>query len=182
MIFRSTGIGPEAFAYFSNKGNITEQTVTPDDLAFYNEHGFFIQSGASYYLQRPEVLESNFYAWRVTGDTKYLDRAASAIGSFQKFLTDPGIAGFAPIQDVTNTNKTPDTNYYMDDTQSFWFAEVLKYLCVITVLCHRRQYLDSIPGTSLLTTPTTSVSMNVSRHTLSFSMLRLTAFCRGFQH
>ncbi|GJE85507.1 glycoside hydrolase family 47 protein [Phanerochaete sordida] len=122
----ATGIGPEAFAYFSNKGNITNQDVTAADLAFYEKNGFFIQSGETLYLQRPEVLESNFYAWRVTGDTKYLDRAASATASFQKFLSAP--VGFAPIWDVTNTHKTPDTNYFIDDTQSFWFAEVLKYL------------------------------------------------------
>lgn len=126
FLLPSTGIGPEAFAYFSNKGNITNQQVTSDDLAFYEKNGFFIQSGATYFLQRPEVLESNFYAWRVTGDTKYLDRAASATQSFQKFLSAP--AGFAGIWDVTNTDKTPDTNYFIDDCQSFWFAEVLKYL------------------------------------------------------
>ncbi|EKM58119.1 glycoside hydrolase family 47 protein [Phanerochaete carnosa HHB-10118-sp] len=165
----ATGIGPEAFAYFSNKGNITDQTVTAEDLAFYEEHGFFIQSGAFYYLQRPEVLESNFYAWRVTGDTKYLDRAASAIQSFQKFLTTPGLAGFAPIWNVTDTDVMLNTNYFMDDTQSFWFAEVLKYLWltfddpnnisldewVFNTECHPLQAPPELPqyGSGQLTTP-----------------------------
>ena len=117
---QSTGIGPEAFAYFSNKGNFTGQTVDSDTLAFYNAQGFFIQSGAEYYFQRPEVLESNFYAWRATGNTIYLDRAAAAIKSFQEFLPAP--AGFAGIWDVTDTSKS--VNNFIDDTESFWFAEV----------------------------------------------------------
>lgn len=124
IIFFRTGIGPEAFAYFSNKGNNTGQTVTAADLAFFDEHGFFIESGSEFYLLRPEVLESNFYAWRVTGDTVYLDRAASAISSFQKFLSAP--AGFAGLNNVSDTVKS-DSNF-IDDTESFWFAEVLKYL------------------------------------------------------
>ncbi len=114
----------EAFAYFSNKGNVTDQTVTDEDLAFFNEHGFFIQSGAEYYYMRPEVLESNFYAWRATGNTKYLDRAASAVNSFQKFLAAP--VGFAGIWNVSDTVKSDDN--FIDDTESFWYAEVLKYL------------------------------------------------------
>jgi len=57
----------------------------------------------------------------VTGDQKYLDRAASAINSFNKFLKTP--TGFSGINDVNNPNTTK-----IDDTPSFWFAEVLKYL------------------------------------------------------
>ncbi|KAI0806206.1 glycoside hydrolase family 47 protein [Irpex lacteus] len=120
----ATGIGPEAFAYFSNKGNVTNQSPTDADLAFYNEHGFFIQHGAEYYYMRPEVLESNFYAWRLTGDTKYLDRAASAVASFQKYLAAP--AGFAGIWNVSDTVTSNDN--FIDDSESFWYAEVLKYL------------------------------------------------------
>lgn len=85
------------------------------------EHGYYIT--AADYIQRPEVLESNFYAWRVTGDTKYLDRARDAIKSFNKYLSTPSGTGFAGINDVNN----PETTQ-IDDTESFWFAEVLKYL------------------------------------------------------
>jgi len=116
-----TGIGMEQFGYFSSDGNFTGATPTADDLAFYAEHGFFLYPGAEYYLMRPEVLESNFYAWRVTGDTKYLDRASSAIASFSKWLKAP--AGFAGIW---NTNESDSG--FIDDMESFWFAEVLKYL------------------------------------------------------
>jgi mannosyl-oligosaccharide alpha-1,2-mannosidase len=69
------------------------------------------------------VLESNFYAWRVTGDQKYLDRAHSAVESFNKYLSTPKSTGFAGINDVNNRDTTQ-----IDETESFWFAEVLKYL------------------------------------------------------
>ncbi|KAI0078383.1 glycoside hydrolase family 47 protein [Panus rudis PR-1116 ss-1] len=116
-----TGIGPEAFGFFSSDGNFTGSSPSADDIAFYNEHGFFILPGSSDYFLRPEVLESNFYAWRVTGDRKFLDRAAAAIDSFNKFLKAP--AGFAGIGNVNEANSG-----FIDDMESFWFAEVLKYL------------------------------------------------------
>ncbi|KAJ6623543.1 glycoside hydrolase family 47 protein [Mycena sp. CBHHK59/15] len=117
-----TGIGPEGFAYASADGNYTSfPDPSADDLAFYNEHGFYILY--SDYIMRPEVLESNFYAWRATGDTKYLDNAARAIDSFNTYLT--ATIGFAGIDDVNNKNSTK-----IDDMESFWFAEVLKYLFV----------------------------------------------------
>jgi mannosyl-oligosaccharide alpha-1,2-mannosidase len=116
--FYRSGIGPEAFAYVSADGDFTGSIIAPDQLNFYKEHGFYITS--SYYILRPEVLESNFYAYRVTGDPKYLDRAATAIDAFNRYLrTDTGYAG---LNDVDNPRRR------IDDTETFWFSEVLKYL------------------------------------------------------
>jgi len=115
-----TGIGPEVFAYISSDGDFTGGSPpNADQLAFFNKHGYYIT--VSDYILRPEVLESNFYAYRVTGDSKYLDRAASAINSFNQFLQTP--TGFAGLNDVNDVKSTK-----IDDTESFWFAEVLKYL------------------------------------------------------
>ncbi|PFH48014.1 glycoside hydrolase family 47 protein [Amanita thiersii Skay4041] len=117
----ATGIGPEVFAYISADGSFTGGgSPSPDQLNFYAEHGFYIT--ASDYILRPEVLESNFYAYRVTGDQKYYNRAVSAVQSFNKFLTVSG-GGVAGLGDVNNVNSGK-----IDDTESFWFAEVLKYL------------------------------------------------------
>ncbi|KAI0289404.1 glycoside hydrolase family 47 protein [Multifurca ochricompacta] len=116
----ATKIGPEVFAYISSDGNFTGDSNPSDDqIAFYQEHGYYITDAV--YVQRPEVLESNFYAWRVTGDPVYLQRAQSAVASFQTFLSTP--TGFTGIYDVNN----PQTEK-IDETESFWFAEVLKYL------------------------------------------------------
>ncbi|KAJ7851629.1 glycoside hydrolase [Mycena olivaceomarginata] len=59
----------------------------------------------------------------VTCDTKYLDRAAAAIAFFNKFLPSPNGVGFACLNDVNNPAAR-----FIDVTESFWFAEVLKYL------------------------------------------------------
>ena len=133
-----TGIGPESFAFVGTDGNYTGSSISADQLNFYNQHGFYITDAD--YIERPgsstpsfarcyptnvdiaEVLESNFYAYRVTGDQKYLDRAASAVASFNKYLKlDNG--GYTDISDVTKANSSR-----YDETESFWFAEVLKYL------------------------------------------------------
>ncbi|KAI9438671.1 glycoside hydrolase family 47 protein [Lactarius indigo] len=115
----ATGIGPEAFAYVTKDTEIANG-VTPEQVLFYGQHGYYITS--SDYIQRPEVLESNFYAWRVTGDRKYIDRARSAVKNFNKYLK-VSTGGFAGIDDVNDQHTTK-----IDRTQSFWFAEVLKYL------------------------------------------------------
>ncbi|KAG9313397.1 glycoside hydrolase family 47 protein [Chiua virens] len=116
----ATGIGPEEFAYISSDGSYTSGPApTTAQTQFYDQHGFYITLAD--YILRPEVLESNFYAWRVTGDTKYLDNAASAIQSFQKYL--PTTVGYTGINDVNNVTSTK-----INDMESFWFAEVLKYL------------------------------------------------------
>lgn len=119
------GIGPEIFAFESDDGDYTGngQPMTLSQTLFYEQHGFYII--APDYILRPEVLESNFYAWRVSGNTKYLDRAAKALQQFEKYLKVPGVGvtGYAGRMDVTNANSDR-----VDDTESFWFAEVLKYL------------------------------------------------------
>ncbi|KAJ7022761.1 glycoside hydrolase, partial [Mycena alexandri] len=109
-----TGIDPEDFASISLDGNFTGQPITADDIAFYKKHGFYITT--SDYVQRPEVLESNFFAWRVIGDTKYLDRAEAAIAPFSKFLPPPTGVAFACLNDVNNIN-----GGFIDDTESFWY-------------------------------------------------------------
>jgi mannosyl-oligosaccharide alpha-1,2-mannosidase len=120
LLYR-TGIGPEVFAFTSSEGAFTGGSPpTPEQIAFNQEHGFYIT--AADYIFRPEVLESNFYAWRVTGDTKYLDRAASAVKSFNQYLAIKD--AFAGLENVNTVNSDK-----IDDMESFWFAEVLKYLC-----------------------------------------------------
>nr|VWP00856.1 Cytochrome P450 monooxygenase BOT1 (EC (Botrydial biosynthesis cluster protein 1) (Calcineurin-dependent protein 5) [Ganoderma boninense] len=117
----TTGIGPEAFAFFSSDGNYTGSSPSAEQVAFYEQHGFFITT--SYYYMRPEVLESNFYAWRYTGDVKYYERAVAAYRSLETHLKTDTVA-YAPINDVNSA----DGGGFIDDMESFWFAEVLKYL------------------------------------------------------
>ncbi|CCO27119.1 mannosyl-oligosaccharide alpha-1,2-mannosidase [Rhizoctonia solani AG-1 IB] len=119
----ATGIGPEVFAYIGPDGNWTGSTSAPDreDLDFYRQNGFYIYSGYSYYDLRPEVLESNFYAWRATGDLKYFNRAVDGLNSIKKYCM-PGVA-VDGIWDVRSRNSS-----YINHTESFFFAEVMKYI------------------------------------------------------
>ncbi|QRV84818.1 glycoside hydrolase family 47 protein [Ceratobasidium sp. AG-Ba] len=106
----ATKIGPEVFAWVGPDGGYTGATPSAQDIAFYKENGFYVYNGYSYYDLRPEVLESNFYAWRATGDIKYYNRAVSGLESIKKYCR-PGV-GAAGIF----------------DTESFFFAEVMKYI------------------------------------------------------
>ena len=65
------------------------------DVSFYKKHGFYIFNSGSDCILRPEVLESNFYAFRATGDMKYLDRARQTLSAFNKVLSvrSGGFAG-----------------------------------------------------------------------------------------
>ena len=117
ILYRSsTGIGPEKFAY-------GPEDVPDNQQQFYQQHGYFITDPT--YIQRAEVLESNFYAFRVTGEPKYLERASIAVKSFQTYL-NVTTGGFAGLEDVNNTNTDK-----IDATESYWFAETLKYMCVL---------------------------------------------------
>lgn len=94
----------------------------------------------------------------MTGDTKYLDRAASAIDSFNKYLqVKDGYAGLTDVNDPTADK--------IDDMESFWFAEVLKYLWVASSFAFSpERVLDwesLFIGTSHSMIQIISVSMNV---------------------
>ncbi|KAJ7367333.1 seven-hairpin glycosidase [Mycena albidolilacea] len=89
----STGIGPECFAFISSDGNFTGNTITANEIAFYNKHGFYIT--ASDYIQCPEE---------------------AAITSFNKFLPSPNGVGFTCLNDVKN----PAAGFN-DVTESFWY-------------------------------------------------------------
>ncbi|KAJ6541768.1 glycoside hydrolase, partial [Mycena capillaripes] len=117
--FLETGIGPELFSFISDDGNFTGgDPPTAEQLDFYNEHRFYI----TFSLRPPSRRYNNFYAWRLTGDTRYLDRAAAAIDSFNKYLAT-SIGAFVGLNDVNS-----DNGGFWDVMESFWFAEVLKYL------------------------------------------------------
>ncbi|KAF3395669.1 putative mannosyl-oligosaccharide alpha-1,2-mannosidase 1B [Talaromyces pinophilus] len=112
----ATKIGPEVFAW-------DEAGVPASQEAFYKEAGFYITSAD--YVLRPEVIESYYYAYRVTGDTKYQDWAWDAflainstchVGSGYSGLDNVNIAGGAGFD---------------NEQESFLFAEVLKYSYMI---------------------------------------------------
>lgn len=130
-----TGIGPEGFAWQDGKAaNTSSNPAAPADQAnFYKEAGFWITS--SYYILRPEVIESWYYAYRATGDSKYQDWAWTAFKSIN--ATCSVGAGFSEVTDVN----APKGGSFTDFQDSFWFAEVLKYLYMIQAEVSQPEFL-----------------------------------------
>ncbi|KAI0443487.1 glycoside hydrolase family 47 protein [Xylaria telfairii] len=121
----ATGIGPESFRWQDSKlGNTSNNGAAPSSQsAFYSKNGFWITSSA--YILRPEVIESYYYAYRATGDTKYQDWAWDAFLHINQ--TCSAGVGFSAITDVN----APNGGSFYDSQESFWFAEVLKYSYLI---------------------------------------------------
>lgn len=123
----STGIGPELFEWqdnntspdaFNNQGPPAEQSD------FYQENGFWITNPQ--YMLRPEVIESYYYAYRATGDTMYREWAWDAFVRINRTCSVG--SGISAIKTVQVENGTVE---FTDFQESFWFAEVLKYVYLI---------------------------------------------------
>jgi mannosyl-oligosaccharide alpha-1,2-mannosidase len=112
----ATHIGPEQFSWDS-------KSVPADQKDFFAKNGFYINSG--WYILRPEVLESMYYAYRVTGDPKYQEWSWEAFKAINQ--TSRTTSGFT---DISNVN-APDGGPKGDNQESFFFAEVLKYAYLI---------------------------------------------------
>lgn len=89
---------------------------------FYNNHGFFVNNPD--WVQRPEVVESIFYGWRITHNQMWRDFAWEAFLAMRKYCDTQG--GWAGIVNVND-----DSSAVYDQTETFLFAEVFKYLYLI---------------------------------------------------
>ncbi|KAJ5725368.1 Mannosyl-oligosaccharide alpha-1-2-mannosidase [Penicillium malachiteum] len=107
-----TQIGPDSWGWDPSR-------VPSNQKAFYKKAGFYITNG--YYVLRPEVIESFYYAYRITGDDVYRDWVWNAFVAINATCrTD---SGFAAVSNVnTAGGGTKD-----DNQESFLFAEVMKY-------------------------------------------------------
>ncbi|BDD57335.1 maturation of Asn-linked oligosaccharidesprotein [Monascus purpureus] len=111
-----TGIGPEEFSWDSS-------AVPANQEPFYEKAGFYILDGG--YVLRPEVLESIYYAYRITGDERYRDWSWEAFVAINATCrTDSGFSGITDVNAV-------DGGSMDDNEESFLFAEVMKYAYLI---------------------------------------------------
>ncbi|KJZ74590.1 hypothetical protein HIM_05940 [Hirsutella minnesotensis 3608] len=117
------GIGPEIFRWQDPSKTKNGGAAPQSQRDFYKKAGFW--SAAGTYILRPETLESVYYAYRMTGDKKYQDMAWRAFESINRVCRVEG--GFAELADVMQSNG----GGYIDQMQSFWLAETLKYLYLI---------------------------------------------------
>jgi len=77
------------------------------------------------YILRPEVLESFYYAYKVTGDQKYREWSWNGFVNINK--TCRAGSGYAELLNVN----APDGGGFNDFQDSFLFAEVMKYAYAI---------------------------------------------------
>lgn len=129
-----SGLPPRAFKWVDDK--LTPGTkgnpLPPVYLeAFANETGFW-PTQRSYTLES-DLFETMYYAYRMTGDTKWQDRA------WDMFLTINSTCrvenGFVGIKDVTVNTRLDlkgalvfDNNQWINKMEGEWMSRTLKYL------------------------------------------------------
>lgn len=109
-----TGLSPEIVVFNTDAGKQKDFTIKPMD---------------THNLQRPEAVESFFYLYRLTGDEKYRKWGYEVFRSFvnhTRYVGKDGKITYTSLKDVT---KVPPT--YIDNMESFWLAETLKYLYLL---------------------------------------------------
>lgn len=104
------------------------------EIAMFNDgerqQDIWVKPRDKHNLQRPETVELLFYLYRLTGDDTYRQWGWEIFQSFLKHtqIRKPnGEICFSLIDDVTNA-KNPKLR---DNTESFWWAETLKYLYLL---------------------------------------------------
>ncbi|XP_035707771.1 mannosyl-oligosaccharide 1,2-alpha-mannosidase IA-like [Folsomia candida] len=105
-----THLGSEIFT-FSHYNVTSEDFVITQDFA---------------YKLRPEVVESYFVLWRVTGDPIYREWAWEVALAIEKHCKCKLTGGYSGISDVRNASSEKT-----DFQESFFLAETLKYLYLI---------------------------------------------------
>ena len=118
----ATRIGPEAFAW-NRLDDDDDDDVSSDQRDFYKANGFYIQN--PFYDLRPEVVESYYYAYRLTGNPKYQDWAWDAFLAVNE--TCRVGKGFSSVKNVN----VKGGGGFANEQESFLFAELLKYIYLI---------------------------------------------------
>ncbi|KAI8456681.1 glycoside hydrolase [Phakopsora pachyrhizi] len=122
-----TGIGAEIFQFLSPLGqNTDDRPPSQEQLAFLQKNGFY--NSNSQYILRPEVIESAFHAWRITGDRKYQDFVWAAYQSILKYCK--GTVAFAAIDSVEK--EKPER---LDEAESFLFVFFPYHFKLMSLIC-----------------------------------------------
>lgn len=95
----------------------TQFGIEPEEL---NYKTFEVTS--PYYILRPENIESAFYLYRKTKNTKYLEMGKTFFESIKRYCRID--EGYTSLKNVMSKEK-------MDSMESFYLAETLKYLYLI---------------------------------------------------
>ncbi|KAJ2459722.1 hypothetical protein GGF42_001294 [Coemansia sp. RSA 2424] len=89
-----------------------------------DQFGFSLER--PYYLLRPELIESLFYMYRMTGKTLYADRVWKIWQGIQRNCRVPN--GYVGTANVAVDDSSSGTMDIINSTESFFFAETFLYL------------------------------------------------------
>lgn len=84
----------------------------------------FTEINSRKYILRPEAIESVFIMYRITGDDYWRDRGWEMFQAIEKHTRTP--LGNSAINDVTS-----EAPIYMNQMESFWLGETLKYFYLL---------------------------------------------------
>jgi mannosyl-oligosaccharide alpha-1,2-mannosidase len=124
-----TRIGPEQFMWIPSECGKTsppwkcDEPPSEDAKDFNSKNGFWITESS--YNLRPEVIESYYYAYRMSKDEKYRDWAWDAWQAINKTHLEHG------FNYLVNVNTPDGTNRVANNQESYFFSETLKYLFLI---------------------------------------------------
>lgn len=102
--------------------------LAPEIIKFDRGDDFFVEHADTHNLLRPETVESLFVMWRVTHDQKYRDWGWSIFKAFREWTKVDG-AGYSSINSVKISSKSQRS--WRDKTESFFFAETMKYFYLL---------------------------------------------------
>ncbi|KAJ2731025.1 hypothetical protein IW152_004838 [Coemansia sp. BCRC 34962] len=102
-----------------------------------DQYGFSLER--PYYLLRPELIESLFYMYRLTGKQLYADRVWQIWQGIQRNCRVPG--GYVGTANVAVDDAASGTMDIINSTESFFFAETFLYL-YLTFADHDNISLD----------------------------------------
>ncbi|TPX34962.1 hypothetical protein SeMB42_g07241 [Synchytrium endobioticum] len=96
--------------------------VTESGLGSEKFNGSSLKASITWYILRPETIESIFYMWRFTHDPMYREYGRNIVKALETFCRNE--AGYSGLRDVNNLTQD-------NLQQSFFLAETLKYLYLL---------------------------------------------------
>ncbi|KAM9939541.1 hypothetical protein OXX80_000983 [Metschnikowia pulcherrima] len=109
-----TGLSPEIVVFNTEQDSVKDFHIKPLD-----RHN----------LQRPETVESLYYLYKLTGDEKYRKWGYEIFRSFVNHTRVQGKDGMVTYTSLKDVTSVPPK--YLDNMESFWLAETLKYLYLL---------------------------------------------------
>ncbi|KAJ2723817.1 hypothetical protein GGI07_002356 [Coemansia sp. Benny D115] len=120
----SSSLGAEAIRFV--RKNVPSDYYTMRDSARMQVDAKGFALDRPYYLLRPELIESLFYMYRLTGETVYADRVWKIWQGIQRNCrVENGYVGTANVSVDASVTGVMNS---VDSTESFFYAETLLYL------------------------------------------------------